>query len=71
MQDYKITRHPSIKLRMHLWTRFFTLTYWRFQLAALWGGKAGLNVIETFEIEIPFDVAQDVPDEIQKPPAGS
>lgn len=37
------------------WTRFFTWTYWRFQLAAMWGGKVGLNVIETFEFELLDD----------------
>lgn len=50
----------SYKLTRHTWTRFFTWTYWRFQLAALWGGKVGLNIIETFEIEIPAPHSQRV-----------
>lgn len=68
MTDYKLVRYT--------WTRFLTWTYWRLQLAALWGGKAGLNVIEAFEFELPFDGAvrpeahdraQDVPSNLEVP----
>lgn len=48
MTDYKLTRYTL--------TRFLTFTYWRLQLAALWGGKAGLNVIEVFEFELPSNL---------------
>lgn len=43
-----VTRNPT-------WTRFFTWTYWRIQIAAWWTGKPGLNVVEVFEIELSND----------------
>lgn len=44
--DYKVKTRSGI-------SRFFTVIYWRFRLAALWGGKPELNIIEVFEFELP------------------
>ncbi len=33
--------------------RFFTWAYWRIQLTRLWNGQALLNVVETFEADLP------------------
>lgn len=49
--DYKVPER--YKITRQRFTRFFTWTYWRFQLAALLTGKTGLNVVETFEVELP------------------
>ncbi len=35
------------------WQKYFTLVYWRIQIVRLFSGQAPLNIVETFEIDIP------------------
>lgn len=35
------------------WRRFFTLTYWRLQLAFILSGKRPLNIVSVFTLTMP------------------
>lgn len=37
------------------WRMYFSVVYWRVKIAGWLFGRKSLNVIETFEIEVPDD----------------
>jgi len=35
------------------WRRFFTLVWWKLQIVSLITGRPPLNIVATFEVEVP------------------